>query len=103
MISTQNVVDVHVLFVPLTYEKSVCDSSELTNVGTWKSNEKRKVWYKLGLTKKLFIDAAMKVPCSTLWTRTKVSTLKYRLHVRQACSVHCKGIVRLDSSESFWP
>ena len=62
-----------------------------------------KSWVKLGLTKKLFIDAAMKVPGSTLRTRTKVSTLKYRLHVRQACSVHCKGIVRLDSSESFGP
>ena len=63
-----------------TVEKSVCDSSELMTVCTWKSNEK-----------------------STLWTRTKVPTLKYRDNVRQACPVHCKGVIRFDSCESFGP
>ena len=64
---------------------------------------KKKSWVKLELTKKQFIDAAMKVPGSTLRTGTKVSTLKYRLHVRQAYYVHCKGTVRLDIVESFGP
>ena len=58
------IVDVHVLFVPLTYEKSVGDSSEL--LAAWaleKETVQKKSRVKLVLTKKLFIDAAMKVPC----------------------------------------
>jgi len=98
------IVDVHVLFVPLTYEKSVGDSSEL--LAAWaleKETVQKKSRVKLVLTKKLFIDAAMKVPCRTWWARTKVSTLEYRLNSRQACPVHCKGVIRLYSCKSFGP
>jgi len=95
---------VHVLFVPLTYEKSVGDSSEL--LAAWaleKETVQKKSRVKLILTKKLFIDAVMKVPCRTWWTRTKVSTLEYRLFSRQACPVHCKGVIWFYSCKSFGP
>jgi len=56
----------------------------------------------MGHTKKLFINAAMEVPCSTWRAWTKVSTLKNRLN-RQASSVHSKRIIWLHSRETFWP
>ena len=56
----------------------------------------------MGHTKKLFINAAMEVPCSTWRAWTKVSTLKNRLN-RQASSVHSKRVIRLHSRETFWP
>ena len=55
----------------------------------------------MGHTKKIGIQAAMIVPCSTLRARAEMPPLKDCLNLKQSCSSYSESVVRLNGCKSF--